>query len=437
MSSTSESVIQTELNTKDSNAKDLNTTNLNTMHATHATHAAQVEQKKMLTKILKSENKYPTTLEEANLWNYAFWSGQPVPLLDEFIPKQTQITNLTLSDEPVTAPQPYEFQILDLSLDENLEKLTKFLENNYVSLDSKRSKTIYTSSFLRWLLLEPQSINLCLISKGILGGFVHGSVKKLQVYDDQLDSGEVSFLCVHSKLRGKNVATLLISEMKRQLNKLANLQVGFFETTTYLPSPFCAVKTFHRPINYVKLVESGYIEKTKGNVDSAIGYYAIQGKLSDNLVKLTEDLYQDAYECYKTYIEKYCFYEILSFGQFIYKYCSNADIQTYVFTDKTRKPIDILSFYTMKTQKKMNIRACILYLYTSNITTPISLLKNLTIFASENKCDVVTVTNELENEGILVGNKFAESKESKKLYFYNYKCPPLNANQMYKPGFSI
>lgn len=378
------------------------------------------------TQIMKNSNKIPVSLDDAEKWESTFWSSEPVTRLNEFVVDQKQICELKIQKNQYNAPATYQFQILDLSQNEALTKLTNFISSNYIPVCAHVT-TFYDKDFIKFICAK--GVNLCLVSQGYIGGFIHVDIKKFQVYDKEIDAGDVTFLCVHQKLRHKGIAEILIKEVTRQISN-EGCQIGTFMTNRYVPSPFSTLKIYHRPINYIKLTETNYIKKSKGDIDSAISYYKVYGELSDKIVELTEENYEAAYECYKQYVGKYCFYEILTLESFIDKFCSNPKIKTYLFYDDNKNPVDFLSYFTICTHKKLNIKACHLYMYTSNLVTPVTILKNLSLFALKDECDVVTVTDCLENQDVLVGNKFLESPDTLKLYFYNYKCPTMNCNQV-------
>lgn len=380
----------------------------------------------LYTQIMKNSNKIPISSDDAEKWESTFWSNEPVVSLNEFVVDQKQICELNLQKNPYNAPAPYQFQNLDLSQDETLTKLTNFISVNYIP-SCMHITTFYDKDFVKFICAK--GVNLCLVSQGYIGGFIHVDIKKFQVYDKEIDAGDVTFLCVHQKLRHKGIAEILIKEAVRQISN-EGCQVGTFITNRYVPSPFSILKIYHRPINYIKLTETDYIKKSKGDIDSAIGFYKVYGELSDKMVELKESNYEFAYECYKQYVSKYCFYEILTLESFIDKFCSNPKVKTYLFNDANNNPVDFLSYFTICTHKKLNIKACHLYMYTSNLVTPVTILKNLSLLAAKEECDVVTVTDCLENQDILVGNKFLESSDTLKLYFYNYKCPTMNCNQV-------
>jgi hypothetical protein len=394
------------------------------------------DKKQLTSQLLKSKNKFPKTLEDTNMWEYHFWNTQPMVKLNEYISSPSQITTLNKIENEYDSPAPYKFMNMDLNNEEHLKKLTNFIRINYFASNNKQAIN-YSSNFLKFLFND--GINLCLVAFDktnsiILGGFIHADINKYQIYDKQIDLGEVSFLTVHPKLRNYQVGQLLIKEITRQINNLG-YQVGLFTSPRYLPTPICEYKTYHRPINYVRTVESQYIDKADGKIDLIVEYYKVNGELSDNLIKIKEEHYEEAYKLYQEYMEKYTLHKIYTYDQFLYWFCKNEHIHTYVFVDENNKPQDLLSYYESKREDKLNLLICNLFVYTSNNITPMLLLKNLNILARDNKYDVVTVTNTLENDKILIGNKFIEEIDTSKVYLYNYRCPQINISQICLPNF--
>ena len=184
----------------------------------------------------------------------------------------------------------------------------------------------------------------------------------------------------------------------------------------------------------MKLTKTEYIDEAEGNIDSILAYYAINGQTTNKLVKINASHYKKAYDVFCEYMEKYVFHRTLTYDEFVYWYCSE-NVKTYVFLDDNNEVVDLLSYYITHNNESLSVSICNLYLYTSLINNPMFILKNLVLLGKQDGCDVVLVTNMLENEGILLGNKYIQDITETNLYLYNYKYNTLNTNELYYHQF--
>jgi glycylpeptide N-tetradecanoyltransferase len=91
---------------------------------------------------------------------YKFWSTQPVPQFNkecevEFgeIWKDHKVEDL--QKEPLTLPDGFEWVDVDLSKQNELDKLYEFLKSNYVEDDDHMFRFDYSKDFLKWHLNPP------------------------------------------------------------------------------------------------------------------------------------------------------------------------------------------------------------------------------------------------------------------------------------------
>jgi len=362
-----------------------------------------------------------------------FWASQPLLNNDEYVTNPSVITPLNLTNELVVS-DIYKFNFIVLNDDDdNITKLNHFINNNYFVSDTKQNTT-YNKKFLLWALTgNKQSINLSLELNNKLYGFIHGHVSKYQLYDKCVEFVEVSFLTVDKNHKNKGIAELLIRELTKQFN-LLGYQVGIFSTVKNIGKTFTNYKTYYRPINYLKLTKTEFIDEAEGNIDAILAYYTINGKLSPKFVKINQSYYQKAYEIFCEYMEKYIFHRVYTYDEFVYWYCSD-NTQTYVFLDDNNEVVDLLSYYITYNNEKMSVSICNLYLYTSIVNNPMFILKNLVLLGRQDGCDVVLVSNMLENDGILLGNKYIQDATETNIYLYNYKYNPIKQNELYYHQF--
>ena len=98
---------------------------------------------------------------------------------------------------------------------------------------------------------------------GLLVAFISAVPLKLRVREQEVQTGEVNFLCVHKKLRNKRLAPSLIKEITRRINREGIWQ-GLYTGGTLLPTPITTTRYFHRPINWQRLYQLGFSQLPAG-----------------------------------------------------------------------------------------------------------------------------------------------------------------------------
>jgi len=67
-----------------------------------------------------------------------------------------------------------------------------------------------------------------------------------------LNMAEINFLCVHSKLRTKRMAPVLIKEVTRRIN-LKEVWQAVYTAGKYIPAPISESNYYYRCLNFKKL----------------------------------------------------------------------------------------------------------------------------------------------------------------------------------------
>ena len=86
---------------------------------------------------------------------YKYWGAQPVPQFyrdppTKFGPIITDNNTENEQEEPYALPDGYEWADVDLSKNNELDKLFEFLKSNYVQDDSSLFGIEYSKEFLKW-----------------------------------------------------------------------------------------------------------------------------------------------------------------------------------------------------------------------------------------------------------------------------------------------
>jgi glycylpeptide N-tetradecanoyltransferase len=90
-----------------------------------------------------------------------------------------------------------------------------------------------------------------------LCAFISGIPVTLRVRDKSIKTVEINFLCIHKKLRGKYLAPILIKEITRRCHELGVWE-AVYTGGVVLPKPVATCRYFHRPLDWIKLYETGF-----------------------------------------------------------------------------------------------------------------------------------------------------------------------------------
>jgi glycylpeptide N-tetradecanoyltransferase len=383
------------------------------------------------------KNTIPRTFEEAKKYNYKFWSSQPIQDLNNNDFKESPISKL---DNMNLIKLPYQFQFVTLDISEHCDKISEFLNKYYVEDTDSEFRLHFSSDFLRWHIKKPNyHPELCLgievKSNNQLVGFISGIPIKHQLNMNTLDTIEINFLCVHPKLRNKEMATVLISEIKRRSIDLG-YQQAFYTTERYIPKPFFTAKYYHRAINIIKLIETKFIKiNNKIKIDDLIKYFDIRDEpFNDNFVKMEEQHILSVYDKFNDYMERYNFYPIYSIDEFKHIFYNNKYVSSYVLLDDDDEVLDFISYYKLPTkilkfnQKHDFINIGYVYYYTSIEETPYRLIMDLIIVAKKEGIDVMNILDIMENESHLNSLKFELGTGRLNYNIFNYKVKSISGN---------
>lgn len=404
----------------------------------------------MLNKEKKEENDFnfiytvfpPKTKEEAMKKKFNFWNTQPVPKLDEVVNAEGPISVKTekVSNEPHKLPNTFKWKDIDVNNAEDITKLTKFIQNNYV--EETDFKKFYSQDFLTWILKTPGSFSKCIRGnndKETIVGFVHATSVNNVVSSVKLDMATINFLTVHKKLRGKRMAPVLIQEITR-CAQLKDIWSADYTAENYLPSPFSTIHYYHYPINYDKLLDVGFChleDVSKASREQVLDVtkkrYEIMEEVDEGFEELREEDASETCEVLNDYLSRYNFHRNYTEKEFKHLFLGGY-VKTFVFKDKTGVR-DMVSYYWVDSKHKKTktqVKECYLFMYTSKETTLLKLLRNLLVKAKEDNMDVFNITDVMENEKVLIDMFFLEGTGKLHYYFYNWKIPPLKPNQIAK-----
>lgn len=385
---------------------------------------------------------YPSTLEAAKQHKHNFWSKQPIMGMDEIVSKDGIIIDPTNNNTPTKLPKDFEWCIMDLSNDQQMDQLIYFLNEYYTN--NKQFSQIHTKEFMQWYYKDGNAILLGVKSSklNLLVGFICGKVIKTQVNRTKDNFVEVKLLCVHHQLRHKKLVPCLVTELNRQFN-LLNYNKGLYCANIYINKPIVSSQFFLRALNVDKLLSCEFLKidnKNNGDIIENIKKTNanLKGQLMDNFKKMEEKHIPRAFELFNEYMDKYNYHPIYTIEEFTNLFFNNEFVETYVYEDEddTTNIYDFASYYngSMKILKGKHadeiIKKGSLFYYTSVNNTVFSIISNLLKCAYKNGVDVFCALNIMEHGYILSDLYFERFDQDIHYYLYNYRVRDLSLKQI-------
>lgn len=387
--------------------------------------------------------QYPTTKEAASARAYKYWVTQPIQKLNEQV-GLLSVIDPDLVETKQNTPQsqmyaPYTWESFDLTRDAQL--ICDFLnKHNITSKENEYFRYNYTPEYLSWSL-GSNYIIVGFKAGNAIGGLIAGHIGTYQVFNRELPMCVVNHMCIHPKLRNKNLAPKLIDELTRLCGQ-RNIQVGSFMTNIYAPRPACKVEYYNRPINYEKLRANNYINMdAMMELDKAKVAFNITHDFKYPTIKMTPAHAEKAYNLFCKYQDRYNFYRKYSFDEFVSTFITSPVISSWVILNKDSEPVDFFSYYKLNlynVQSKDNpaldkfINVGYMYMYTTDVVTQLTIFRAVLKVASEESIDLFCATDAMENTDILFDNlsKFIQGSTFRYYNFFNLKVPDMKPEQI-------
>lgn len=221
------------------------------------------------------------------------------------------------------------------SVDDDLLKLSVFLTKNNTN---GRVKKEYTVDHIQ-LMLGPGGKVFMIVSEstGIIYGAIGISINDITCYEKQNTVVSCVFLCVHEKLREKNMCSVLYAHVKSLYdNKM------FYFTSNKINNPLCYVQKFMRPLNYSKLYDCKYM-CIKNNLEKTANYFNVIHDKESNIRKYIDADCDSLYTIYKENCDKFTVFMNYSIDTFK-NILNNPTIKTYVAIDDNGDVVDFICY---------------------------------------------------------------------------------------------
>ena len=375
---------------------------------------------------------------------HKFWSAQPIHHendevdFDGYIDKSIPVSEPP--DHPAPLPAGYTWSTIDISDDQQLQEVYKFLSLNYVEASDHRFRFLLPASLIKWALLVPGYIKDWFIGvrtkTGALCGFISGIPVRIRLNDDVQTWCSVNFLCVHARLRSKKLAPVLIFELARRV-RIHHVYRAIFSGSNVPSKAFSQTQYMHRPLNLKKMNASGFYPISKSSMASAQKRFALPKLVHGNIRPFCEADVDGVTNLLKNTSHHYKFDIDFTPDLVKYMFMPREDtIYSYVIPSSSG-PAAFASFYLMKwsilnepSSTVTEIRAAYVYYTATNNVDMKSLIADLVNKAvNDAKADIINGYS-LTGKDALVAHKFEEGSRCLQYYSYNYAIPNIPTEEL-------
>jgi glycylpeptide N-tetradecanoyltransferase len=283
------------------------------------------------------------------------------------------------------------------------DTIVEFLNKNYSEDPKSLVRPNITVDFLNWRE-GGNYLGIRVKNNQKLVGVIASYPVTLKYGKQVHNMHEITFLCLHNKVRGKKLASLLIRTFTEKMDKC------FYGSTKLTEGVVAKCSYYHRALNAKLLYDTGFIKLQDTNLEETVKALQLPGTVvNSNFVCLEEKDIEGAFNVLNGYFEKYTFRPVFTLEQFRRLFYDNKVVVCYVLRDDAGKVVDMASYYNnclecVETGKL--IRQGNLYYYSSNVETPFRLIKDMMIVARNNGVDVFTAQESMETGTVLKELKF-------------------------------
>lgn len=323
---------------------------------------------------LAMSNQQGKRVEGKKPEDYKFWNTQPVPKFKEPDLLQTtddaqaegpilpsKICRAAAKAEPEKLLDGFEWCLVDLDNDKELEELYELLDNHYVEDTDGSFRFKYSKQFLSWALKPPGwrrdwHIGVRTATKegkkGKLVAFIAGIPVTLKTGDQKFEATEINFLTIHRRLRGKRLAPVLIKEVTRQCY-LNDIYQALYTAGTLLPTPITTGRYYHRSLDWEHLYKTGFSHLPQGSSEMRQKFkYKLESQTATKgLRPMKSDDVPAVMDLLVRYLERFHLRQEWSREEIEHWLCSAASegvVWSFVVEDENKKITDFISYYLLE-----------------------------------------------------------------------------------------
>ena len=402
---------------------------------------------------------------------FLFWKTQPVPRFDEKKsdsekPAYGAIEHKKLSEvstSPINLSQNIEgFEWCDMNInnESELDEVHALLNENYIEDLSSTMRFAYSKEFLKWAMSLPGTdpswlVGIRVKASNKLVAFISAVPIQLGIKNpgmdentiDEVKSVEINFLCVHKKLRSKRLAPVLIKEITRRVN-LKNIWQALYTAGLVLPRPISTCRYTHRPLNWNKLYDVGFVDVPEGIKETAMQEkYKVENK-NLQLIEFEEKYYEEVSVLFKAQQKRYKLQHVFqSKEEFLHQFLPRKDVlKSFVYLNDEGKVTDFISYYILpfnilgesEVDIVETLKVAYLYHYCSDCADTLDNDRSLTLRLNEiiqdmlsnalyeEKCDLFNCLTSQDNNLFIEKQNFGMGSGFLNFYLFNYYSEKMN-----------
>ena len=369
---------------------------------------------------------------------HKFWNTQPVvqsgekPTFTGIIDNDRHVNANFASHKPLPLPSGFEWSVIDTSDPVQRKELFEFLRDNYATHAENDFRYAYPEEFLEWAFHSPGYIPEWIVSvrfgpKKKIVGFIAGTPITIHINDEIHKIAAVDFLSVHHRLRGRNLAPVLIKEIIRRL-AVINVFEAIYTAAEGIAQPYTLATYYHRMINIEKLVEINFTQIDRGETLESMkqkyyvpkinlpGFRKMEEKdVPEVTVKLNE--YQKQFIVGTVFTEEEVRYMLLP---------KKGILESFVVEDETTHEITaffsllLLPNSVLNNTKYKEFLGADFYYYFVKPSELLNVASAVIYAAAELGVDVITCMDIAENGKIISQLNFVQGDATQDHYIFNY-----------------
>jgi len=190
--------------------------------------------------------------EISNLSVVSYWENNPLQITKKENPTQI-LSNKKLLAHVQNHIDSHElklnYKVNDSTL--TINKITNFINKNYI--DESGETFFYTEDILEYYINNSLVISFYNNSEKMIG-LIIGKKMSININETELKSVEVNFLSLKHRLRGNNLAPLMISILTKEVVLNYSIGIAHYTIDSPIKCPHYGLKYYyHRMININKL----------------------------------------------------------------------------------------------------------------------------------------------------------------------------------------
>ncbi|KAH0789790.1 myristoyl-CoA:protein N-myristoyltransferase [Histomonas meleagridis] len=367
---------------------------------------------------------------------HKFWNTQPVLQKDEKPKEEGQIVRDNdvnkVRKDPYPLVKGFVWSIIDTTDEKQRFELYDFLRQNYVIHPQNTFRFAYSEDFLNWALHPPGwrpewSIGVRMESNGKLAAYISAIPITVRVHEDIQHIVAVDFLSIHQRLRGKNLAPILIKEVTRRVN-LTGIFTAIYTAGRVLTQPFTTAQYFHRLISYEKLCAINFtslrlgakikVEAKKCELPNSPRLPGFRDMVQEDVPQVTVKLNE--------YLSKYPISQVFTEEEVAYWFLPRPGIVGSYVVEKKKEIIDFVSFYVVPSTvfgcpQYDSYTAAYIFYYFSKPSRLTDLIRaGMKVIHHGYNIDVINCLNIMDNQSFFETLHFLPGDGNLHYYLFNY-----------------